>query len=195
MRAGLGDIALCRGMFETMISATDIRSERNAARKKPSTEEAQWRHYWTTYPQQIGSLPSRMMVLNLFFAYQTRVELLQANPEVLPMDCIYLTYKYRLPLLRILSYINLQMFFFAGLCFLGKKKRGLRLDNCELPPQYTTTCIHQRSGRVIDISVTVLIPTSAPGTDRVTTGISVPIFAHAPILWQRQGSRGTLRSE
>lgn len=64
---------------------------------------------------------SNNRVQNLFFAYQKQVELLQANPDVLLMDCTYRTNKYRLPLLHILGCTNLQTFFSAGFCFLSNE--------------------------------------------------------------------------
>ena len=109
----------------TLISATDIRSERKAIKE---------RHLGGRRPMEallddlstvdwVFALKkdSNNRIQNLFFAHQKQVELLLANPDVLLMDCTYRTNRYRLPLLHILGCTNLQTFFSAGFCFLSNE--------------------------------------------------------------------------
>jgi hypothetical protein len=91
---------------DTLVSATDIRSERKA--DDLSTPE------WAFAVKRDAD----NRVHSLFFAHQKQIELLLANPDVLLMDCTYRTNRYKLPLLHILGCTNLQTFFSAGFCFL-----------------------------------------------------------------------------
>jgi hypothetical protein len=106
----------------TLVSATDIRSERKAIREK----HLNGRSPIETLVDDL-STPDWVFALKrdaenhvqcLFFAHQKQIELLLANPDILLMDCTYRTNKYRMPLLHILGYTNLQTFFSAGFCFL-----------------------------------------------------------------------------
>ena len=120
--------AIQREDEDTLVSATDIRSERKAIRQKHldgrspietllddlSTGE------WVFSVQK----DKNERVQNLFFAHQKQVELILANPDVLLMDCTYRTNKYRLPLLHILGCTNLQTFFSAGFCFLSSETQA-----------------------------------------------------------------------
>jgi hypothetical protein len=110
---------------DTLVSVTDIRSERKAIREKHlggrSPMEALLDDLSTADWVSAVKKDGNNRVQNLFFTHQKQVELLQANPDVLLMDCTYRTNKYKLPLLHILGCTNLQTFFSAGFCFLSNE--------------------------------------------------------------------------
>jgi MULE transposase domain len=54
----------------------------------------------------------------LFFAHKKQIKLLLTNPDILFIDYIYRTNKYRLPLIHILGYTSLGKFFSIGFCFI-----------------------------------------------------------------------------
>jgi hypothetical protein len=107
---------------DTLVSATDIRSERKAIREKHLNGRSPIETLLDdlSTPDWVFALKrdSDNHVQGLFFAHQKQIELLLANPDILLMDCTYRTNKYRLPLLHILGCTNLQTFFSAGFCFL-----------------------------------------------------------------------------
>ena len=113
---------------DTLVSATDIRSERKAIRERyldgRSPIEALLddlsRPDWVfTVKKDVDN-----RIQYLFFAHRKQIELLLANPDVLLMDCTYRTNKYKLPLLHILGCTNLQTFFSAGFCFLRNETQA-----------------------------------------------------------------------
>jgi hypothetical protein len=95
---------------DTLVSATDIRSERKAVREKQLSRKV-----------FAVKKDDNNYVRNLFFAYQKQIKMLRANPDVLLIDCTYQTNKYKLLLLHILGCTNLQTFYSAGFCFLTNK--------------------------------------------------------------------------
>ncbi|KAG9189955.1 hypothetical protein G6011_06823 [Alternaria panax] len=107
---------------DTLVSATDTRSERTAVRKEQSREkipiETLLDDLSTSDWVFTVKKDDNDHVQNLFFAHRKQVEMLRANPDVLLVDCAYLTNKYKLPLLHILGCTNLQTFYSAGFCFL-----------------------------------------------------------------------------
>jgi hypothetical protein len=107
---------------DTLVSATDIYSERKAIRGKHldgrSPIEALLDDLSTPEWAFAVKRDADNRVHSLFFAHQKQIELLLANPDVLLMDCTYRTNRYKLPLLHILGCTNLQTFFSAGFCFL-----------------------------------------------------------------------------
>ena len=117
--------AIQREDLDTLVTATDVRSERKAIREK----HLNGRSPVETLLDDLSSTDwiftvkkdDNNCIQNLFFAHQKQVELLLANPDVLLMDCTYRTNKYRLPLLHILGCTNLQTFFSAGFCFLSSE--------------------------------------------------------------------------
>ncbi|XP_028052909.1 protein FAR1-RELATED SEQUENCE 5-like [Camellia sinensis] len=56
-------------------------------------------------------------VTNLFFAHPTSLKLLRAFPKVLPMDCIYKTNRYRLPILEIVGVTSTDMTFSVAFAY------------------------------------------------------------------------------
>jgi len=110
---------------DTLVSATDIHSERKAIREKHLNGRSPIETLLDdlSTPEWVFTVKKDAdnHVHNLFFAHQKQIELLLANPDVLLMDCTYQTNKYKLPLLHILSCTNLQTFFSAGFCFLHNK--------------------------------------------------------------------------
>ena len=117
--------AIQREDQDTLISATDIRSERKAIREKHlngrSPVETLLDDLSTADWIFAVKKDDNNRIQNLFFTHQKQVELLLANPDVLLMDCTYRTNKYKLPLLHILGCTNLQTFFSAGFCFLSNE--------------------------------------------------------------------------
>ena len=113
---------------DTLVSATDIRSERKAIRER----HLNGRSSIETLLDELSAgdwifavkKDNSNHVQNLFFAHQKQVELLLANPDVLLMDCTYRTNRYKLPLLHILGCTNLQTFFSAGFCFLSSETQA-----------------------------------------------------------------------
>jgi hypothetical protein len=107
---------------DTLVSATDIRSERKAIREKHLNGRSPIETLLDdlSTPDWVFTVKkdANNHVHSLFFAHQKQIELLLANPDVLLMDCTYRTNKYRLPLLHILGCTNLHTFFSAGFCFL-----------------------------------------------------------------------------
>jgi hypothetical protein len=107
---------------DTLVSATDIRSERKAIREKHlngrSAIETLLDDLSTSEWVFTVKKDADNRVHSLFFVHQKQIELFLANPDVLLMDCTYRTNKYKLPLLHILGCTNLQTFFSAGFCFL-----------------------------------------------------------------------------
>jgi hypothetical protein len=107
---------------DTLVSATDIRSERKAIREKHLNGRSPIETLLDdlSTPEWVFALKRdpENRVQCLFFAHQKQIELLLANPDILLMDCTYRTNKYRMPLLHILGCTNLQTFFSAGFCFL-----------------------------------------------------------------------------
>jgi hypothetical protein len=109
---------------DTLVTATDIRGEREAIRERyldgrcpieallDDLSTADW---------VFAVKKNDNRIQNLFFAHQKQIGLLLANPDVLWMDCTYRTNKYRLPLLHILGCTNLQTYFSAGFCFLSSE--------------------------------------------------------------------------
>jgi hypothetical protein len=113
---------------DTLVSATDVRSDRKAIRE----EQLNGRTPIETLLDDL-STPEWVFALKkdndnrverLFFAHQKQIELLLANPDVILMDCTYRTNKYKLPLLHILGCTNLQTFFSVGFCFLRNETEG-----------------------------------------------------------------------
>jgi hypothetical protein len=106
----------------TLVTATDIRSER----KKIREEHLNGRSPIETLLDDLSTSSwvfsvkkdADNRIQNLFFAHRKQIELLLSNPDVLLMDCTYRTNKYKLPLLHILGCTNLQTFFSAGFCFI-----------------------------------------------------------------------------
>ncbi|EKG09961.1 Transcription factor FAR1-related protein, partial [Macrophomina phaseolina MS6] len=113
---------------DTLVSATDVRSERKAIREKHlngrSPIETLLDDFSTADWVFAVKKNADNHVQSLFFAHQKQIELLLANPDVLLMDCTYRTNKYRLPLLHILGCTNLQTFFSAGFCFLSNETQA-----------------------------------------------------------------------
>lgn len=113
---------------DTLVSATDIRSERKAIREKQlsgrSPIEALLDNLSTADWVFAVKKDDDNHVQNLFFAHQKQIEMLRANPDVLLMDCTYRTNKYKLPLLHILGCTNLQTFYSAGFCFLSNETQA-----------------------------------------------------------------------
>jgi hypothetical protein len=107
---------------DTFVTASDVWNDRKAMRARAlgikSPIEALLDNLST--PEWVFDVKkdSENRVQCLFFAHQKQVELLQANPDVLLMDCTYKTNKFRLPLLHILGCTNLGTFFSAGFCFI-----------------------------------------------------------------------------
>lgn len=103
--------AIQREDQDTLVSATDIRSERKAIREKHLNGRSSIETLlddlstgdWIFTVKKDDS----NHVQNLFFAHQKQVELLLTNPDVLLMDCTYRTNRYKLPLLHILGCTNL----------------------------------------------------------------------------------------
>jgi len=120
--------AIQREDKDTLVSATDIRSERKAIREKHLGGRSPIETLlddlstgtWVFSVQK----DKNERIQNLFFAHRKQVELILANPDVLLMDCTYRTNKYRLPLLHILGCTNLQTFFSAGFCFLSSETQA-----------------------------------------------------------------------
>ena len=113
---------------DTLVSATDIRSERKAIRERHlngrSSVETLLDDLATGDWVFAVKKDESNHVQNLFFAHQKQMELLLANPDVLLMDCTYRTNRYKLPLLHILGCTNLQTFFSAGFCFLSSETQA-----------------------------------------------------------------------
>jgi len=107
---------------DTLVSATDIRSERKIIREKHLNRRSLIETLLDdlSTPEWVFAVKKDAdnHVHNLFFTHQKQIKLLLANPDVLLMDCTYRTNKYKLPLLHILGCTNLQTFFSAGFCFL-----------------------------------------------------------------------------
>jgi hypothetical protein len=121
-------VAIQKEDHDTLVSATDIRSERKAVREKQlsgrSPIEALLDNLSTSDWVFAVKKDDNNHVQNLFFAHQKQIEMLRANPDVLLMDCTYRTNKYKLPLLHILGCNNLQTFYSAGFCFLTNETQA-----------------------------------------------------------------------
>ena len=117
--------ALQKEDLDTLVSATNICSERKIIREKYLNKRSPIKTLLDdlSTPEQVFTVKKDVdnHVHNLFFAHQKQIELLLVNPDVLLMDCTYQTNKYKLPLLHILSCTNLQTFFSAGFYFLHNK--------------------------------------------------------------------------
>jgi hypothetical protein len=117
--------AIQREDQSTVVSATDVRSERKAIREKHlngrSPIETLLDDLYTADWVFAVKKDAEDHVQSLFYAHQKQIELLLANPDVLLMDCTYRTNKKRLPLLHTLGCTNLQTFFSAGFCFLSNE--------------------------------------------------------------------------
>ena len=113
---------------DTLVSATDIRSERKAIREKHLNGRSSIETLLDdlSTPKWVFAVEKDAddHVHSLFFTHQKQIELLLANPDVLLMDCTYRTNKYNLPLLHILGCTNLQTFFSAGFCFLHNETQA-----------------------------------------------------------------------
>ena len=61
-------------------------------------------------------------ITHLFFMAKTSQKILKKNHEVLTMDCIYKTNRYKMPLLIISGQTALNTNFYVAFCFLHQKK-------------------------------------------------------------------------
>lgn len=115
-------VALQQDDPNTLVSASDVRNERKAVRRKYLNGRSPIETVLDdlSTPDWIFSLrrDSDNHVQRLLFVHQKQIKLLLANPDVLLMDCTYRTNKYGLPLLHIIGCTNIQTFFSAGFCFL-----------------------------------------------------------------------------
>jgi hypothetical protein len=119
-------IALRQYSVDTLISLTDIYSEIKMARdkelgpRKPieallddlSTDE------WVYEVKK----DAENRIQSLFFAHKKQIQQLRANPDILMIDCTYKTNRFRLPLMHIVGYSNLDSWFSAGFCFIANEK-------------------------------------------------------------------------
>ncbi|OWY49387.1 Transcription factor FAR1-related protein [Alternaria alternata] len=120
--------ALQKEDHDTLISASDIRSDMIAVREKQpggrSPIEALLDNLSTSDWVFTVKKDDNNHVRNLFFAHQKQIEMVRANPDVLLMNCTYQTDKYKLPLLHIIGCTNLQTFYSAGFCFLTNQTQA-----------------------------------------------------------------------
>jgi hypothetical protein len=91
--------AIQREDKDTLVSATDIRSERKAIRRQHLDGRSPIETLLDdlSTDQWVFSVQKDECehVKTLFFAHKKQVELLLSNPDVLLMDCTYRTNKYR----------------------------------------------------------------------------------------------------
>jgi len=65
------------------------------------------------------SIDSQDQVTNLFFTHKLAIELLQARPDVLLIDCTYKTNRFGMPLLHVVGKDSLNRNFSIAFCFLA----------------------------------------------------------------------------
>lgn len=97
---------------DILVAASDIRNERQMMRSQYLGD----RMPVEALLDELSASPdwvfdvkkdSENHIQYLFFTHQKQIQLLQANPDILLMDCIYRINKYKLPLLYILGCTNL----------------------------------------------------------------------------------------